>query len=189
MGSGNEAPASAGQQAQEAGQRVGELLTRLHSDAGPRAAAVAEELVACLVGLYGAGLAEIVRILGDDAEAGQRLLARLADDPLVESLLLIHDLHPVDIAVRVEQALDRVRPHLGSRTAEQAGIDADGVLHVRLGGSGHACASSAATIREAIERVVAEAAPEASAVSVEDVPAPAGELPLLQITRRPAVAG
>jgi Fe-S cluster biogenesis protein NfuA len=177
-----------GQQAQQAGQRVTELLTQLRSEAGPAAAAAAEELVACLVGLYGAGLTEIVRIVGDDAEAGRRLLARLADDPLVESLLLVHDLHPVDISVRVERGLDQVRRHLGSRTAEYQGVDAEGVVHVRLGGSGHACASSAAAVSAAIERAVTEAAPEAAAVQVEEVPAPSGELPLLQITRRPAVA-
>ncbi|PZS24123.1 MAG: glycine cleavage system aminomethyltransferase GcvT [Acidimicrobiales bacterium] len=48
--------------------------------------------------------------LGDAGPAGTALLARLADDPLVESLLLLHDLHPLDVDARIQQALDKVRP-------------------------------------------------------------------------------
>ena len=41
-------------------------------------------------------------------------MRRLADDELVGSLLVLHDLHPDDVTVRVQAALDRVRPYLGS---------------------------------------------------------------------------
>ena len=39
---------------------------------------------------------------------------RLATDDLVASLLLVHGLHPHDAHRRVSDALDRVRPYLGS---------------------------------------------------------------------------
>jgi len=174
--------------AEAAGERVEALLAGLRSAAGPEAAAAAEELVGCLVGLYGAGLGEIVRIIGEDQEAGPRLLARLAADPLVEGLLLVHDLHPVDAGTRIQQALQRARPYLGSQTAEFLGVDDEGVVHVRLTAGGHACQSSAGAAAAAVTRAVAEAAPEMSSVDVETGPAPRQEPPLLQITRRPAVA-
>jgi Fe-S cluster biogenesis protein NfuA len=181
---------AAGQGAQAAGERVEELLAELGSHGGPQVAATAEELVSCLVELYGAGLAEIVRILREDAEAGPRLLAALAADPLVESLLLVHDLHPVDVGTRVGRALDAVMPRLGPHAghAEFRGVDDQGVIHLRLERGGGGCNSSAATYTMAIEQAVAEAAPEAAGVDIEVVEAPA-ELPLLQITRRPAWTG
>jgi Fe-S cluster biogenesis protein NfuA len=172
------------------GERVEGLLAELRSRAGPQASDTAEELVGCLVELYGAGLTEIVRILGEDSDAGPRLLDRLAADPLVESLLLVHDLHPVDTGTRVQRALDQVRPSLGSHpgTLEYRGIDDEGVVHLRLELSGHGCGSSAPAVREAITEAVAGAAPETAGVDVEEAEAPA-ELPLLQIMRRPTAAG
>jgi Fe-S cluster biogenesis protein NfuA len=149
-------------------------------------AATAEELVGCLVELYGTGLAEIVRILGEDAEAGARLLDALAADPLVESLLLVHDLHPLEVGIRVERALEAVMPRLGSHAghAEFLGVDDGGVIHLRLERGGHGCNSSAGAYTTAIEQAVAEAAPEAAGVDIEVVEVPA-ELPLLQIGRSP----
>jgi Fe-S cluster biogenesis protein NfuA len=178
---------AAGQGAQAAGERVEKLLAELGSHGGPQVAATAEELVSCLVELYGAGLAEIVRILGTDAEAGARLLGALAADPLVESLLLVHDLHPLDVGTRVGRALDAIMPRLGPHAghAEFVGVDEAGVIRLRLERGGHGCHSSAAAYTTAIEQAVAEAAPEAAGVDIEVVEAPA-ELPLLQITRHPA---
>ncbi len=178
---------AAGQGAQAAGERVEKLLAELRAHGGPQVAATAEELVGCLVELYGAGLAEIVRILGEDGEAGARLLDALAADPLVESLLLLHDLHPVEIGTRVERALEAVMPRLGPHAghAEFLGVDDQGVIRLRLERGGHGCNSSAGAYTTAIEQAVAEAAPEAAGVDIEVVEVPA-ELPLLQIGRRPA---
>ena len=183
---------SAGHDAKAAGERVEALLAELASHAGPEIAATAEELVSCLVELYGAGLAEIIRIVGEDAAengSGTRLIDKLVADPLVESLLLVHDLHPLDTAARVRRAIDQVMPKLGSHAGpvELRGIDDQGVVHLQLERSGHGCQSSSATIQAAISESVAEAAPEATGVDIEVVAAPA-ELPLLQITRRPAAA-
>ncbi len=178
---------AAGHDAQGAGERVEALLAELGSQAGPQVAAIAEELVSCLVELYGAGLAEIVRIIGEDAEAGRRLMGKLAGDPLVESLLLLHDLHPLPAADRVRRAIEAVMPQFGAHAGqvEFRGVDDQGVIHLSLERGGHGCGSSSGAVQEAIEQVVAAAAPEAAGVDIEVVTA-APELPLLQITRRPA---
>ena len=175
--------------ARATGERVEALLAELRTRAGPQAADAAEELVGCLVELYGAGLSAVVAILGADPEAGPRLLDALAGDPLVESLLLVHDLHPLDADARINRALDRVRAQLGSHAGaiEYLGLDDQGIARLRLTTSGHGCGSSSSAVRPTVEDAVAEAAPEVAGVHVEEVAAPT-EVPLLQIMRRPAEA-
>jgi Fe-S cluster biogenesis protein NfuA/nitrite reductase/ring-hydroxylating ferredoxin subunit len=171
------------------GERVEELLDALRSGSLRGAAPAAEELVRLLVGLYGEGLGQIVLILREQGEAGAQLLARLADDPLVESLLLLHDLHPLDTDARIQRALDRVRPYLGSHAGgvEYLGV-AGGVARLRLMGSCHGCPSSTVTVELAIRQAVEDAAPEVAEVVVEGMAA-APEPALLQIGRRPAPGG
>ena len=169
---------AAGHDARAAGERVEALLAELRSHAGPQVAQVAEELVSCLVELYGAGLATIIELVGEP-----ELMDKLVADPLVESLLLVHDLHPLDTSTRVRRAVEDVLPQLGSHAGdvEYLGLDDTGVLRLRLEQRG----CSAETVRDLISKAVAAAAPEAAGVSIELAEPPA-ELPLLQITRRPA---
>src|SRR2546421_8426750 len=128
-----------GHDAEAAGERVEALLSELRSQAGPQVAATAEELVSCLVELYGAGLARITEIVGED-ESGPKLMDKLVADPLVESLLLVHDLHPLDTSARVRRAVEEVLPQLGSHAGnvEYLGLDEAGVLPPRPGQSGRA---------------------------------------------------
>jgi Fe-S cluster biogenesis protein NfuA len=171
-----------GHDAEAVGERVEALLSELRSQAGPQVAATAEELVGCLVELYGAGLARITEIVGED-ESGPKLMDKMVADPLVESLLLVHDLHPLDTSARVRRAVEEVLPQLGSHAGnvEYLGLDEAGVLRLRLEQSG----CSADTVRDLIEKAVAGAAPEAAGVAIELAQPPA-EPTLLQITRRPA---
>ena len=117
---------------------------------------------------------------------------RLLADPLVESLLLLHDLHPLDVDARIQRALDRVRPYLGSHAGgvQYLGVGADGVARLRLEGSCHGCPSSTVTVQLAIQGAVEDAAPEVTEVVVEGMTEPPGPA-LLQIGRRPpdAAAG
>jgi Fe-S cluster biogenesis protein NfuA len=154
--------------------RVDRLLEQLRTGPDPRVALVAEELVRCLVRLYGAGLERIVAIVGPQGSHD------LCDDPLVESLMLVHDLHPLDADTRIRRALDRARPSAGE--LHYHGVDDSGVAHVRLSDSGHGCRSS---VRKAIESAIREAAPEVTGVVVEVTAVAA--LPLLQISRRPGL--
>ena len=167
------------QDAEAAGERVEALLAELRAQAGPQAAATAEELVSCLVELYGAGLAAITEIVG---KSEPELMDKLVADPLVESLLLVHDLHPLEVSARVRRAVEEVLPQLGSHAGdvEYLGLDETGVLRLRLEQRG----CSAETVRELIEKAVAGAAPEAAGIDIEVVQPPA-EPTLLQITRRP----
>ena len=76
-----------------------------------------------------------------DAELRERLL----NDELLSSLLVLHGLHPRDVADRVSDALEKVRPYLGSHGGDVELISVDeasGVVKLRLGGSCDGCPSS-----------------------------------------------
>jgi len=169
----------------EAGERIEELLAALRARGGA-AADTAEELVRVLVGMYGDGLAAIMTTLAGEGAAGRAIVDRLAADPRVEGLLLLHGLHPLDVDARIQRALDRVRPYLGSHAGgvQYLGVS-DGVARLRLEGTCHGCPSSTVTVRLAIEGAVQDAAPEVTEVVVEGMTAPP-EPKLLQIGPRPA---
>lgn len=152
--------------ASETGARVEELLAELRTRSGPEAAGAAEELVTCLVRLYGAALERVMRITSGDS----RLQARFVADPLIESLLLVHDLHPLDVGARVRRALGRLG--IG---AELVSLEDDGTAVVRL-----AHGNGSLTLPD-VERAVLDLAPEVTGVRL----APR-EPPLLQIGRRGA---
>ncbi|GLY40875.1 thioredoxin [Amycolatopsis sp. NBRC 101858] len=144
--------------------RVGERIEQLLGEFSGPDAELAEDLVHTLLEFYGAGLARIVEVVD------RPLLDRLAEDDHIRGLLVLHDLHPRSTHERVTEALDKVRPYLGSHAGdvELVGID-DGVLRLRLQGTCDGCPSSTVTAKYAIERVVREAAPEIADVVVEGV--------------------
>jgi len=166
--------------ARTVGERIEQLLGNLtqgrHKD-------TAEELVRLLVEMYGEGLARIVTLL---RERDPELIMALTGDELLESLLLLHDLHPVDVDTRIQRALDRVRPYLGSHAGgvEYLGVDERGVARLRLQGSCNGCPSSTVTVSTAIEGAILDAAPELTAVEVAGVTEPE-RVQLLQIGMGP----
>ncbi|WP_051046717.1 NifU family protein [Nocardia asiatica] len=144
----------------EAGDRI-ETLLEASSAGGALARERAEQLVRELVELYGAGLARVVGLL-DAAE-----VERLARDDLVASLLLVHGLHPHDVDTRVRDALDTVRPYLGSHGGDVHLVDiVDGVVRLELAGSCRSCPSSSVTLELAVEDAVRAAAPEIESIEV-----------------------
>ena len=153
---------------QAVGERIEALLDHLRATADPRVRDTAEELLRLVTDLYGAGLARVVELVEADAPD---LMPRLVDDELVGSLLVVHDLHPDDLRARLEAALESVRPFLGAHGGDVELLDVDaavGAVHLRLLGSCDGCPSSAVTLRMAVERAIAEAAPEIAIFDVEE---------------------
>lgn len=163
-----------------AGERVQALLAELGAES-PQVADRAEELVRQLMQLYGAALARVVEAARAVEGDASPTLERLIDDELVASLLVLHDLHPQPLEERVQAALDKVRPYLGSHggSVEITGID-DETVHLRMAGSCNGCPSSAVTLTYAIERAILEVAPEIARVVADDLESPAPS-PLVQI--------
>jgi Fe-S cluster biogenesis protein NfuA/nitrite reductase/ring-hydroxylating ferredoxin subunit len=154
-------------------ERVEGLLGKLEVLSDLKARDLALETVQAVLALYGEGLGRIV------ARVGDREVTALAADELVEHLLLLHGLHPVSVEQRVRDALDGVRPYLGSHGGDVELVDvADGVARVRMHGSCEGCPASGMTLKLAIEEAVLRAAPDVEAVEPADAPAAS---PLLQI--------
>ncbi|MEU6185104.1 NifU family protein [Nocardia sp. NPDC047038] len=144
----------------EAGDRI-ETLLEASSAGGALARERAEQLVRELVELYGAALTRVVELLDDAA------VERLTRDDLVASLLLVHGLHPHDVTTRVGNALDSVRPYLGSHGGDVHLVDiVDGVVRLELAGSCKSCPSSSVTLELAVEDAVRAAAPEIESIEV-----------------------
>lgn len=166
-----------------AGERIEQLIEAL-GGAGPVARDRAEQLVRTVVDLYGAGLERLLEIVDGGGALTDSTVDALADDELVSGLLVVHGLHPYGVAVRVERALESVRPYLRSHggDVELLGVDDDAVVSLRLLGHCDGCAGSAATLRSAVEEAVGAAAPEVVRIDVADPtraahPAPSGPGP------------
>ncbi|MEO3794670.1 hypothetical protein ABGB14_31040 [Nonomuraea sp. B10E15] len=126
-------------------------------EAGPDAV----ELVKELLDLYGEGLARVMAVLEEEQAA------RLAADESVAPLLLLHDLHPVDVRARVEAAI--------GGSAEVLAVEDDLVrLRVRPAG----CRSSSEAATSALREAVRAAAPEIEHVDIE---VERGETPLIPV--------
>ncbi len=146
-----------------AGDRIQTLLDA-SSSGGAAARERAEQLVREVTDLYGAVLERMIDVA---SAADPGLADRFAADDLVASLLLVHGLHPYDVQRRVSDALDSVRPYLGSHGGDVSllGVD-DGVVRLQFQGSCKTCPSSSVTLELAVEDAVRAAAPEISSIEV-----------------------
>jgi Fe-S cluster biogenesis protein NfuA/nitrite reductase/ring-hydroxylating ferredoxin subunit len=152
--------------------RVEELTAQLEAIGDPFARSCAEELAGALMGLYGEGLERIFEAIAEEGPSLDGLRDRLTADGVVASLMLIHDLYPVDLDTRVQEALDSVRPYMESHggNVELLGIE-DGIAKLRLEGSCNGCPASASTMELAIEQALQDAAPDLEGIDVEGVTA------------------
>ncbi|MEU6540894.1 hypothetical protein [Streptomyces sp. NPDC047000] len=169
-------PGPAVHDAEAAGRRVDEVLTRLAERSDPAAGEAAEELVRSLMEFYGAGLARILELLppGGPADA-------LLGDGLVAGLLVLHDLHPEDVTARIARALATVRDH---ELTPDGYDEANGTLRLRAAPrTGCGCSGGTDAARRAAEDALACFAPEVTTVLVRQDDDPR-EPVLLQIGTR-----
>jgi Fe-S cluster biogenesis protein NfuA/nitrite reductase/ring-hydroxylating ferredoxin subunit len=151
-------------------EQIEDLVLKLETGPEAELRGTAKELVQALMEFHGAGLERVLEILRGRGDA-DATMDQLAQDELVQSLLLLYGLHPVDVESRVREALDKTRPYLRSHggNVELVSIEADGSVRLRMQGSCHGCPSSAVTLKLAIEQAIREAAPDVtSIVVVED---------------------
>jgi Fe-S cluster biogenesis protein NfuA len=143
-------------------KRVDELLAELERCNDVQARQNMSELVSALMSIHGEVLAALLPKLAE------RDLSDLRRDPRIESVLLLHGLHPDDVEARVEQALEKVRPSLRSHhgDVELLGIE-EGKVRLKLSGTCHGCPSSATTFKNLLETAIQELVPEIDAIEVD----------------------
>jgi Fe-S cluster biogenesis protein NfuA len=145
--------------------RIEELINAL-KDADSSVAAQARELVQSLLELHGTTLERALEIVHQNDGT---LVDKLAEDPLVSNLLILHGLHPLDLETRVRNALESVKPRLGLHggSVEVIGVTPEGGIKLRLEGNCHGCPSSRVTLKSSIEEAIYAAAPDVTKLEVE----------------------
>jgi Fe-S cluster biogenesis protein NfuA/nitrite reductase/ring-hydroxylating ferredoxin subunit len=143
--------------------RIQALQERLDATPDSPAKDIAGELVGAVVSMYGDGLERIVDALGDRAQ-------ELVEDPLLATLFLIHDLHPVPLAERVQAALESVRPYMESHGGNVELLSLEhGIARIHLRGSCSDCSASSVTLELAIKQALEEMAPDLEGLQVEGI--------------------
>ncbi len=164
--------------------RVQELQEALDAAADGPVRRLGEELIAAVVQMYGSGLQRILEALFAAGEDGERIAVSLADDALVSTLLLIHDLHPVPLEERVQVALASVRPYMESHggNVELLALER-GIARIHLQGSCSDCSASTVTLELAIKQALEDAAPDLDGLEVVGVaPQTMGDTGLPMVT-------
>ena len=155
---------------EEHSKRVQELIGKIDSVGTGPARALLHDCVQSLLAMYGEGLGRILKLVRESETGGQEAIARLADDPVVRGLLLIHDLHPQGLESRLHAGLEKVRPYLQSHggNVELVGLE-NGVAHLGLQGACKTCAASSVTLELAVKQAVEEACPDLVGFEVEGI--------------------
>jgi hypothetical protein len=171
------------------GDRIARLLDELRAMAGPTTWQRVEELLRCVTGLYGAALGRVLELAREGGALDPARAARLCEDELVSSLLLLHGLHPVPAAERIARAVERLRERLAPQielAVEDAG--SQHVVRLRVRGEPGGCGGGAALAR-GIENALLEAAPELERVEILGLePAPRADR-LVTLGAPPRAAG
>jgi Fe-S cluster biogenesis protein NfuA len=150
-------------------EQIEALLREVDQIPDAAAQASARQVIQAVLELHGTAMERMLERIAAAGNAGQSMIDSLAEDELVESVLLLHGLHPLDIETRVRQALDKVRPMLRAHggNVELLGV-ADGVVRLRMAGNCNGCASSAATLKLSIEQAIYDKAPDVAGIEVEE---------------------
>jgi Fe-S cluster biogenesis protein NfuA len=139
--------------------RVEALVRALEELPDTAAREAARALTRALLDLHAAGLKRVLDLAGAD------VAARLADDPHAGGLLLLHGLHPLPAADRVNRLLEHARPHFHSLGGDVELVAAsEEVVRLRLRGN----PAAGRTLRAMAGELVIEAVPDVAAVEFEE---------------------
>src|SRR5215210_6076513 len=144
-----------------------------------------EEVFALLEGidvLHRQALGRLLALTGN--LGGQGLVERVAQDPVVRTLLEMYDLPEADERTQVERALEDVHPYFKSHGGklEVLGVE-EGRVRVRLSGSCEGCPGTSVTLKRVVEVALREGFPGFSELVAEE-PVEEHAAPL-QIGHRP----
>jgi Fe-S cluster biogenesis protein NfuA/nitrite reductase/ring-hydroxylating ferredoxin subunit len=152
------------------GERLQRLLAEVEALPFPGARELIQDCMESVLGFYGTGLKRILQVVSEDGPEGRKVFRDLIRDDVVKGLLLIHDLHPLNLEDRLLEALDKVRPYLKSHggNVELISLEND-VARLRLQGTCQSCASSSVTLELAIRHAIEQACPDLVHFEVEGV--------------------
>ena len=145
--------------------RVEELVDTLEKLGNPVARATVQELMKTLLALHRNGLERVLEIIHGTVDSVETL-AVLGSDNIVSNLLLLHGLHPVNVEVRLQQAIDQIGPMIRGHGGELEIVGVVGnKVRVRLLGK---CSLSAEALEHLLEEAVNTYAPDIQIIELED---------------------
>jgi Fe-S cluster biogenesis protein NfuA/nitrite reductase/ring-hydroxylating ferredoxin subunit len=155
------------------GRRVQELMEEIDSLPDSPARDLIHECLTSLLAFYGIGLERILNTIKRSGFAGQKTYDELIHDRAISGLLLIHGLHPIDLATRLREALEKIRPYMQSHggNVELLSLEND-FARLRLQGACKTCPSSGVTLELAVRHAIEEACPDLAGFDVEGAPVP-----------------
>lgn len=149
-------------------QGIGQLISGLEEITDSKAQSSARELTQLIMELHCAGLEKMMEIIFAQGAAGVEIIDQLGRDRVVSSLLVLHGLHPDDLATRVSRAVELIAAKLRKQEVEVQLLSVnEQTVRVSAQTNAHACGSTAATVRAEIEDAIYEAAPEVGSLVVE----------------------
>ena len=156
---------------------IEESIGRIEGAADPAVRAATRELVELVMELHATGLDRMLELLRSEGENGRHWIDKFGHDDLMSSLLILHGLHPETIEVRVERAIERLRPSLKKRDGNVEMISAaDGILRLRLIANGNGSA-----LKKMVEDAIFEAAPDIASLTIEGGEEKSGFVPLAMV--------
>jgi Fe-S cluster biogenesis protein NfuA/nitrite reductase/ring-hydroxylating ferredoxin subunit len=152
-------------------EHIQQLIEEIEKLPDPKAKKMMEECIQEILGFYGKGLEKILKIISDgNSAAAKDIYNDLIEDSFVNGLLLIHDLHPLDLKTRLYKALEKVKPYMDSHSGSVELISLEnGVAKLKLAGNCKGCPSSSSTLELGIRQSIEEYCPDLLGLEVEGV--------------------
>lgn len=152
-------------------QKIQELIEELDAIPDAKTRSMMHEFVQEMLSFYGHGLKKILDIISHGSNsAAKDIYNDLIEDSFVTGLLLIHDLHPLDLKTRLHLALEKVKPYMDSHGGNVEIVSLEnGVAKLKLSGSCKGCPSSASTLELGIKEAIEEICPDLAGLEVEGV--------------------
>ena len=152
-------------------ERIQELIEAIDSLPDLKSRKMMQECIQEILNFYGNGLERILKIISNGNNAAAKdIYNDLVDDSFVNGLLLIHDLHPLDLKTRLYKALDKVKPYMDSHGGNVELISLEnGVAKLKLSGSCNGCPSSSSTLELGIKQAIEENCPDLLGLEVEGI--------------------
>jgi Fe-S cluster biogenesis protein NfuA len=149
-------------------ESIAELVRRIEAAADPSVRADARKLVESLMSLHGRGIERTLEIISAAGDTGQSIIDRLGRDEMVASLLVLYGIHPLDFETRVNQGIEKAHAFLKPHAAELQPLRIDGgAVHLRLTVKAQGCGSNPAALKEAVEELIYESAPDVTLLIIE----------------------
>ncbi len=145
--------------------RLETLTATLDHVADPNVREAARELLELVLDLHGLALARITSVTAG-AENGPALTEALIADAHVRAILLLHGLHPHDATTRLRQAIERMTSQWDER-AFRVDLLSVGAASARVRLYKNGSSEPTDDLRQEVERVLADAAPDLDDIFVE----------------------